>query len=56
MQPTSLEQIFNKFAKEQVAAQNTDKKNKKQNLVIQENKEIKTDILVDENLFNKILY
>ena len=56
MQPTSLEQIFNKFAKEQVAAQNTDKKKKKQNLVIQENKEIKNDILVDENLFNKILY
>ena len=56
MQPTSLEQIFNKFAKEQVAAQNTDKKNKKQNLVVQENKEIKNDILVDENLFNKILY
>ena len=55
IQPTSLEQIFNKFAKEQIAVQNSDKKNKKQNLIALENKEIHNDIIVDENLFNQIL-
>jgi ATP-binding cassette subfamily A (ABC1) protein 3 len=56
IQPTSLEQIFNKFAKDQIAVQNSDKKNKKQNLTILENKDINNDIIVDDNLFNKILY
>ena len=55
MQPTSLEQIFNKFSKDQIAVQNIDKKNKKQKLELQENIEINNDILVNEELFNKIL-
>jgi len=56
MQPTSLEQIFNKFAKEQISVQNTDKKIK--NLKLQEDKEDienNHDILVNEDLFRKIL-
>ena len=54
MQPTSLEQIFNKFAKNQIAVQNLDNKKKNQDLEF-EKKEINNDILVDENLFNLIL-
>ena len=54
MQPTSLEQIFNKFAKNQIAIQNLDNKKKNQDLEF-EKKEINNDILVDENLFNLIL-
>ena len=52
IQPTSLEQIFNKFAKEQIAVQNVEKK--KKNLDVEKN-EINNDILVDEKLFNEIL-
>ena len=56
MQPTSLEQIFNKFAKDQIAVQNTEKKNKNKDLEIQGNNEINNDILVNQELFNRILY
>ena len=52
IQPTSLEQIFNKFAKDQIAVQNVEKK--KKNIDIEKN-EINNDILVDEKLFNEIL-
>ena len=52
IQPTSLEQIFNKFAKDQIAVQNLDKKKSGIEL---EDKEINNDILVDENLFKQIL-
>ena len=54
MQATSLEQIFNKFAKEQIAVQNIDKKKNKK-LEFQENIESNYDILVDDELFTRIL-
>ena len=50
IQPTSLEQIFNKFAKEQIAVQNIDKKEK-----YIEKEEINNEILVNEELFNQLL-
>ena len=55
IQPTSLEQIFNKFAKEQIAVQNTDKKNKNKNEQVEQIKEVKNEILVNQDLFRKIL-
>jgi ATP-binding cassette subfamily A (ABC1) protein 3 len=55
IQPTSLEQIFNKFAQDQIAVQNTDKKNKKKNEEIQQIKEVKNEILVNEELFRQLL-
>ena len=55
MQPTSLEQIFNKFAKDQIAVQNSEKKKKNKDLEMQENKETNNDIFVNQELFNKIL-
>ena len=50
IQPTSLEQIFNKFAQEQTSTQN-DKKNKADNLILHQH-----DILVNEELFQQLLY
>jgi len=55
IQPTSLEQIFNKFAQAQIAVQNTDKKNKKKNEEVPQIKEVKNEILVNEELFRQIL-
>ena len=55
IQPTSLEQIFNKFAQAQIAVQNTDKKNKKKYGEVPQIKEIKNEILVNEELLKKIL-
>jgi ATP-binding cassette subfamily A (ABC1) protein 3 len=55
MQPTSLEQIFNKFAKDQIAVQNSEKKKKNKDMEMQENKETNNDIFVNQELFNKIL-
>ena len=54
IQPTSLEQIFNQFAKAQIAEQNTDK-NKKHINQIKTNKEVKKEILVDDNIINKLI-
>ena len=54
IQPTSLEQIFNQFAKAQIAEQNT-KKNKKHLNQIKTNEEIKKEILVDEVILNKLI-
>ena len=47
IQPTSLEQIFNKFAQEQISVQN--KKIQKPNINFKRN-----DIIVDEDLYSKI--
>ena len=55
IQPTSLEQIFNKFAQAQIAVQNTDKKKKKVNEEVELIKEVKNEILVNEELFRQIL-
>ena len=50
IQQTSLEQIFNKFAQDQISMQ------KKKNLVDKyETKEIKSEILVDKKMFANIL-
>ena len=55
IQPTSLEQIFNKFAQAQIAVQNVDKKNKKKYEEVPQIKEIKNEILVNEELLKEIL-
>ena len=55
IQPTSLEQIFNKFAKDQIAVQNTKKNKKKLEIEQKEKEEINNDILVNEELFNQLL-
>ena len=52
IQPTSLEQIFNKFAKAQIAEQNTNKKNKKE---IKQVEEVKNEILVTDELIQNII-
>ena len=52
IQPTSLEQIFNKFAKAQIAEQNSKKNNKN---IIQQEEEVKNEILVDEELIQKVI-
>ena len=49
IQSTSLEQIFNKFAEEQIEIKNKNKNH-------QQNKDFKKEILVDDNLFNKLIY
>ena len=55
IQPTSLEQIFNKFAQAQIAVQNTDKKKKKKNEEVPQIQEVKNEILVNEELFRQLL-
>ena len=52
IQPTSLEQIFNKFAKDRIDEQNSKKNNKN---IIQQEKEVKNEILVDEELIQKVI-
>ena len=54
IQSTSLEQIFNKFAKAQIAEQNTDKKNKNK-IEIKQVDEVKNEILVTDELIQKII-
>ena len=49
IKPTSLEQIFNKFAQEQIS--NQSKKLKTHNLNLKRN-----DIIIDNELFQQILY
>ena len=49
IQPTSLEQIFNKISQEQISIQN-DKKNKVDNLILHQH-----DILVNEELLHLLL-
>ena len=49
IQPTSLEQIFNKFAQDQISIQNK-KKSKNNNLIIHQ-----YEILVNEDLFQQLL-
>ena len=51
IQPTSLEQIFNKFAKEQIAEQNMDNKNKIKQVI-----ELKKEILVNDELIERIIF
>ena len=51
IQPTSLEQIFNKFAKEQIAEQNMDNKNKIKQVI-----EVKKEILVNDELIERIIF
>ena len=52
IQPTSLEQIFNKFAKDRIDEQNSKKNNKN---IIQQEEEVKNEILVDEELIQKVI-
>ena len=54
IQQTSLEQIFNIFAKAQIAEQNTDKK-KKNKTEIKQIEEVKNEILVTDELIQNIL-
>ena len=52
IQPTSLEQIFNKFAEKQIKEQNKDKNKVNE---IQQVEKTKYEILVDDELLQKII-
>ena len=50
IKPTSLEQIFNKFAQEQISVQTDDEKIKNKSFRSQQ------EIMVNEELFQQLLY
>ena len=55
IQQTSLEQIFNMFAKEQIEVKTKRKKNNKKLDIVKEKDENKNEILVDEELLYRII-